>query len=245
MKKQAQFLDHSKGSLYLQIKDILIARIQDQHWQPNKLIPTEQELMDEFGVSRTTIRQAIQILVQNGLLEKKQGRGTVVKPQRLQGSLGRLKGFAEEVIESGRVPRSKTLRAEFREDLYQEKTVLMLQPHEKVLLVERIRFADETPVALERTVWPEEIGKLLINENLDEAKYYHILEQQNIWLKRASEQIKAINATLLEADYLGIRGGEALLEMTRLSFGVNDKPIEYTKTKYRGDQYQYDIDLER
>ncbi|PYZ92621.1 GntR family transcriptional regulator [Salipaludibacillus keqinensis] len=245
MKRKENIITDNKGALYLQVKDIIIQRIQQKIWPANTLIPTEQELMKEFGVSRTTIRQAIQILVVNGLLEKRQGRGTVVKPQKLQGSLGKLKGFAEEVLDSGRVPRSKTLRVEFRTDLFSEKSVLQLEESATVLLIERIRFADETPIALERTVWPEYIGKILVKHDLDHAKYYEILEEQNIWLRKASEQIKAINATLLEADYLGVRGGEALLEMVRLSFGVDDKPIEYTRTKYRSDHYHYDIDLQR
>lgn len=244
---QKNKLNPDKGeALYLQVKDILIERIQKRHWRPNSLIPTEQELMKEFEVSRTTIRQAIQILVQNGLLEKRQGHGTVVRPQQLEGSLGRLKGFAEEVLEKGRIPRSKLLRAEFSSTLFHEKLMLNIEDEdEEILVIERIRFADDTPIAIERTCWPKEIGQILMKHNLDEAKYYEILENENILLKKASERIIAINATLTEADYLGVRGGEALLEMTRLSFGLDDRPIEYTKTRYRSDHYQYTIDLKR
>jgi GntR family transcriptional regulator len=232
-------------ALYLQVKDHLIEKIQQQVWRPNHLIPTEQELMKQFGVSRTTIRQAINMLVADGLLEKRQGKGTVVKPQQLVGSLRRLKGFAEEVMEKGQVPHSKVLRAEFSDSLFLEKKKLGLDEDEKVLVIERIRFADDVPIALERSCWPESIGKLLMKHNLDTAKFYSILEEGNILLKRAEEKISAINATTAEADVLGIRAGEALLEMTRLSFGLNDKPIEYTKTRYRSDQYHYDIELRR
>lgn len=83
------------------------------------------------------------------------------------------------------------------------------------------------------------------NHDLDRAKFYEILEENGISLKRAKEKICAINATIYEADLLGIRGGEALLEMTRLSFGFDDKPLEFTITKYRSDKYHYDIDLFR
>ncbi|MGA4718633.1 GntR family transcriptional regulator [Fictibacillus nanhaiensis] len=232
-------------ALYLQVKDHLIEKIQQQIWRPSQLIPTEQELMKQFGVSRTTIRQAINMLVADGLLEKQQGKGTVVKPQQLVGSLRRLKGFAEEVMEKGQVPHSKVLRAEFSDSLFLEKTKLGLNEDEKVLVIERIRFANNVPIALERSCWPESIGKLLMKHDLDTAKFYSILEEDNILLKRAEEKISAINATMAEADVLGIRAGEALLEMTRLSFGLNDKPIEYTKTRYRSDQYHYDIELRR
>ncbi|WP_270179841.1 GntR family transcriptional regulator [Alkalihalobacillus sp. CinArs1] len=236
----------TKGeALYLQIKDILIDRIQSGAWKANELIPTEQELIKEFGVSRTTIRQAITVLVQNGLLEKKQGRGTVVKPQQLVGNLGQLKGFAEEVMDRGSVPRSKLIRAEFKTNLYHEKEMLQVPEDAPILLIERIRFSDDTPVALERSCWPEEIGQLLMKHDLNEAKYYEILENDQIYLNRANERIAAMNATIDEADLLAIRPGEALLEMTRLSYGLNDHPMEYTRTKYRSDQYHYHIELKR
>ncbi|TDQ41215.1 GntR family transcriptional regulator [Aureibacillus halotolerans] len=232
-------------ALYSQIKRILIQRIKENVWKPNTLIPTEQELMDEFEVSRTTIRQAIAILVQMDLLEKKQGRGTIVRPQKLVGSLGQLKGFAEEVLEKGKTPKSKVIRAEFKTMLFPEKEILSLDEKENVYLIERIRFADDMPIAFERTCWPEEIGKVLSTYDLDQAQYYPILEEHGYHLKKAHEKISAINATVYEADYLGIRPGEALLEMTRLSYGIDGQPIEYTCTKYRSDQYHYDIELER
>ncbi|WP_082235508.1 GntR family transcriptional regulator [Halobacillus massiliensis] len=232
-------------ALYLQLKEVFIDRIQNGHWKPDQLIPTEQELMKEFNVSRTTIRQAVSILVQEGLVEKKQGRGTIVKPRKLSGNLSQLKGFAEEVLERGQTPKSRLIRAEFKDNLYHEKSMLDIKDDQPILLIERIRFADEMPVALERTCWPKDIGDILIKYDLDEARYYEILEKYNVYLNRAKEKIAAINATINEADELGIRAGEALLEMTRLSFGVNDRPIEYTKTKYRHDQYHYSFELKR
>lgn len=232
-------------ALYIQVKDILIERIQNGIWKTNTLIPTEQELMKEFKVSRTTLRQAINILVQSELLEKKQGRGTIVKQQNLMGNLGRLKGFAEEVRSKGQVPRSKVLRSETKKTFFQEQTALNMEEDEEVLVIERIRFADDAPIAIEKSAWPKEIGDLLLENNLNEANYYEILERHNIYLKNAQEKIRAINATIEEADLLGIRPGESLLEMTRLSYGMNDRPIEFTKTKYRSDLYQYSIDLKR
>jgi GntR family transcriptional regulator len=232
-------------SLYLQVKQILLKRIQEKVWPANTLIPTEQELIEEFQVSRTTLRQAISMLVQDGLLERKQGRGTIVKPQLLVSHLGALKGFAEEAIEKGLTPRSKLIRAEFKQHVYFEKSMLQLQEDEEVLVIERIRFADDRPIAIECSYWPSYIGHIILKYDLNTAKFYEILEENEIYLKRANEQITAINATLNEADLLGIRGGEALLKMTRLSFGFDDKPIEFTSTKYHSDQYHYNIDLKR
>jgi GntR family transcriptional regulator len=232
-------------SLYLQVRQSLLKNIQNQTWRPYSLIPTEQELMDMFNVSRTTIRQAVNMLVQEGLLEKRQGKGTIVLPMKLVSNLSRLRGFAEEVMERGMIPRSQLIRAEFLQTLHFEKTMLRLGENDSVLLIERIRFANDTPIALERSCWPEKIGRILMGYDLNTAKYYEILENHNVYLKQANEKISAINATLPEADLLGIRAGEALLEMTRLSYGLDGEPIEYTKTKFRSDQYSYDIELTR
>lgn len=232
-------------SLYLQVKDTLLKYIQNQTWRAHTLIPTEQELMELFNVSRTTIRQAITMLVQEGLLEKRQGKGTIVLPMKLVGNLGRLRGFAEEVMERGLIPRSQLIRAEFISMLSFEKSMLQIPDNESVLLIERIRFANDTPIAIERSCWPEKIGQVLMKYDLNSAKYYEILESNNVFLKKAKEKISAINATLHEADLLGIRGGEALLEMTRLSYGIDGLPMEFTRTKFRSDQYSYDIELTR
>jgi len=239
-------IEPKKGeALYLQVKNELYQRIQEGIWKANTLIPTEQELISEFDVSRTTIRQAINLLVQDNLLEKKQGRGTFVRSQNLVGHLSKLKGFTEEARERGQVPRAKVLRSEFKSTFFLEQDILEVSEQEPILLVERVRLADDFPIAIERSCWPKDIGELLCAHNLNEAHYYDILEQHNIYLKRAKETIRAINATPDEADYLGIRPGEALLEMTKVSYGMDDRPIEYTKTRYRSDKYQYSVELKR
>ncbi|WP_017378839.1 GntR family transcriptional regulator [Paenisporosarcina sp. TG-14] len=231
--------------LYHQIKDILVARITDKVWLAGDLIPTETEFMNEFKVSRTTLRQAITTLVNEGLLEKRQGKGTIVKSLKLTGSLGKLSGFAEEIMEKGYFPNSKLLRSEFRDDLFIEKKKLGVSDNKQILLIHRIRFANDEPIALEKTSWPENIGNLLLKHDLNGARFYQILEDNGIYLKKASETISAVNATPYEADLLGVSPGTALLEMTRLSYGINDEPIEFTRTKYRSDRYQYNVELNR
>ncbi|OLS35440.1 GntR family transcriptional regulator [Bacillus sp. MRMR6] len=232
-------------SLYVQVKDTIIKRIQEKEWIPNTMIPTENELMAEFNVSRTTIRQAISILVQEGILEKKQGKGTIVKPQLFIGSLGKLKGFAEEVMEIGMVPASKLLVVKTCSDLHYEKSMLKVPMEEEIVVIERLRFADQTPIAIERSCWPDDIGKMLIHQDLNRATFYEILEKNNITLKHANEKITSINATILEADLLGIRGGQALLVMERISYGNEERPIEFTTTKFCSEKYQYQIELFR
>jgi len=232
-------------SLYIRVKDAIIKQIQEKKWKPNAMIPTENELMLEFDVSRTTIRQAVSLLVQEGILERQQGKGTIVKPQLFVGSLSKLKGFAEEAREKGMIPSSKVLVVTSSGDFPYEKSILQVPMGEKIFVIERLRFANQTPIAIERSFWPGDIGELLSSQDLNDSTFYEILEENNIFLKHAKERISAVNATLFEADLLGIRGGQAMLKMERLSFGNGDRPIEFTTTKFSSEKYKYHIELMR
>ena len=232
--------------LYHQLKDILKRKIVNEEWPVGTLIPTEQELIQEYQVSRTTVREAVAELVNQGLLQKKQGKGTVVTSTKVEERLGKLTGFAEEIVEKGLKHSARLLSAEFKQNCYYEIAQLGLEPEATVFFIDRIRLADNEPIAYERSCWPEELGKLLEQEDLNTIAFYTVLEEKyGIILKEANETIHAVNATRMEAELLGISPGEALLERRRVSYDVYGKPIEYTRTKYRNDKYSYKVNLQR
>jgi len=232
--------------LYHQLKDILKRKIISGEWPVGTLIPTEQELIREYGVSRTTVREAVLELVNQGLLQKKQGKGTVVTASRVEERLGRLTGFAEEIGEKGYRHSARLIACEFKKNCFYENSLLGLDMDATVFFIDRIRLADGEPIAFERSCWPEETGKLLIKEDLNTVAFYHVLEEKyGIVLRDAEETIHAVNATRWEAEMLGISPGEALLERRRVSYDVLGKAIEYTRTKYRSDKYSYKINLQR
>jgi GntR family transcriptional regulator len=231
--------------LYLQLKEILKQRILSEEWKTRARIPTELDLIREFDVSRTTVREAVAELAREGLLEKRQGRGTFVRRPPLEVPLKKLTGFAEEVLERGQVPSAALLSAGFVWDHFYEMYQLQIPKGEPVLRIERIRLADRAPVAVERSFWPAAIGELLLEEHLDDAQFYPLLERRGVHLKEADEQILAVNATEEEARILDVEAGEALLEMRRISYGVDGKPVEYTRTRYRSDRYSYRVRLRR
>ena len=233
------------GALYKQIKECLEQEIRDRRWKPGEPIPTEPELMEFYQVSRTTIRQAVSLLEQEGLLERHQGRGTFVCRQKMLESLANLRGFAEEVARKGYKPSSKVMEWGMKDTLFFEKGKLNLDKNDRVLLVERIRFMDQVPVAVERTCWPEDIGTIFQKYDLNVINFYEILEQNGIYLKKSREIIGAVNASVHEAELLGVEYGMALLEMSRTTTDVNRRVIEYARTRYRSDYYNYEIELNR
>lgn len=231
--------------LYRQLEEILKQRIANQEWVFGTRIPTETELIEEFDVSRTTVREAVDQLVQEGLLDRIQGRGTFVRRQPLEVPLGRLTGFAEEVLERGQVPSALLLSTELTRDFFYEAHQLKVSHEEPVLRIERVRLADGEPIALERTFWPQDIGELLLEEDLNQAQFYPILESHGIRLGEADETILAANAGEEEIRTLGVEPGEALLEMRRVSYGENGRPLEFARNRYLSDKYSYHVHLRR
>lgn len=231
--------------LYQQLGDILRQRIVDGEWKVGSSIPTEANLMSEFDVSRTTVREAVENLVQQGVLDKRQGRGTYVERLPLEERLGTLTGFAEEVFERNQHPSASVFSATFVDDHLDAKHELLVPEGEQILFIERARLADGEPIALERSFWPSSIGVLLLEYDLNEAWFYQILERHGVYPKEADEQIRAANATKEEAEILGVSPGHALLEMRRLSYDADGQPIEYTKTRYNADRYSYRVRLKR
>lgn len=238
-------LEKHNGALYKQVKDCLEKEIRNRHWKQGEPIPTEPELMEKYQVSRTTIRQAVSLLEQEGLLERHQGRGTFVCQKKMVENLSKFRGFAEGVARKGRVPGSKVLDWGMKDTLFYEKGKLNLGQDDKLLLVERIRFMDEVPIAVERTCWTEDIGRIFLQYDLNEINFYEILEKHGIYLKNSHETIGAVNASIHEAEMLGVEYGMALLEMNRTTTDVNGRVIEYNRTRYRSDYYSYEIEMTR
>ncbi|WP_158737065.1 GntR family transcriptional regulator [Alteribacillus sp. YIM 98480] len=235
---------HNQGTgripLYRQIKKMIVHNIQTGQWTPGQYIPSETKLLDEFNVSRTTLRQAINSLVQEGILESRQGKGTKVKIHP-PGKLGQHSTIMFQ--EEGESFHSRILRMEFSFNFFQAQKYLDVPDHEKVFLFERVRIADGDPVAILQFYTTQEIGEMLIKSDLQNHEPYAVIEQNNVVLKHATDWVTAINSTAKEADILGVRGGESLVCITRLSSGLDDRPIEFSRSIYRSDRFNYRVEL--
>lgn len=236
--------------LYRQLRDVLLAKIEGGEWPVGHCIPTESECMAMYGVSRTTVREALSFLVREGYLSKKQGKGTFVNSTRLVERLGRLTGFAEEMLQQGRAPSAQLIGMEQVDDLTAVFATYLTpmpqwQSERHWVNIKRIRLADQEPIAVEYSYWPIEIAEVLRREDLSSVAFYSVLERHGISLLEAEEAIAAVNAGREDARYLKVKQGTALIEMARLTTDVNHRLIEYTRTRYRGDRYIYRVKLQR
>ncbi|KGP74385.1 GntR family transcriptional regulator [Pontibacillus yanchengensis] len=228
-----------KLPLYVQIKNKLVNNIKEGVWQPGEAIPSESQLIEQYNVSRTTIRQAIQDLVQKDVLETRRGAPTRVKeePQVDKGNPGIIHK------EIGTNMEVKVLRFEKLKEHYYAKYQLDLEEDEEVYVLERLRIADSKPIAYQQLYLPIPIGEVVKGVASDVFDIFPVLGQHNIHHSNIQEMVSGSNATQYVADLLGIIPGEALTDIERTTVGIDDKPIEYSRTKYIPNAFMYRMEI--
>lgn len=231
---------------YRWLEKVLREDIEQGVYQPGDALPTEHELMRGYNLSITTVRRAVHDLVREGWVYRKAGKGTFVKRNKLEERLARLTSFAEEMQSRNITPRFKLICA--KDDLPSANIMraLKLPPKQKAFLIERVQIAGKEPIALARGYWVPEIGEQLAQSDLNCISLYEIVEQHlHIPLVEADESISASVADADIARKLDISRDAPLLVRRRLTYTTEMRPIEFTTTFYRADQYEYKIRLAR
>lgn len=160
--------------LYKQLKDLLLQEIKEGIYKANQKIPTELELSEKYQISRMTVRKALVELVEEGVLAKKQGKGTFVQEEKMTEDLSSPNSFTNLCKRNGKVPGGKTLKCTLQEAKDRDRQLLKLENGEMVILVERVRTADDVPVMLEKLYFPGHLKNILV-EDLNNASLYQIL----------------------------------------------------------------------
>jgi len=229
--------------LYYQLTEELRKNIENGEWPPNSLIPSETELCEKYKVSRGTVRQALSQLVQEGLLYRKQGKGTFVAEPKITQQLNRFYSFAQDMREKGLRPSSLLLQKEkILPDSY-IKNILGLKEEEMVYKIMRLRLADEEPLILETSYLVEELFPDLDKEDVEKVSLYDIiLKKYRIKITRAKETFEPILIDEFEAKKLKIPVGSPALLVKRVTYTAGI-PFEFRKSVVRGDKCSYSVEL--
>jgi GntR family transcriptional regulator len=225
-----------------QLREILIDLI-DTELEPDSPISSERDLGERYGLSRMTVRQAINQLVTEGRLYRVRGRGTFVAQPKMDLQV-RLASFTEDMTRRGMVPASRTLNFERIEATPALARQLELNPGEPVLRLARLRYADSIPMAVERTHLPENRVPGLLSQGTPHSLYRVLAEQYGLKLTWGEQVIEAGNPDPEDAALLEIPAGGVVLQMSRRSY-AGDVLIEYAVSSYRADRYQLWVPLER
>ncbi|MEJ5978832.1 GntR family transcriptional regulator [Novosphingobium sp. PS1R-30] len=227
---------------YMQIERMLRAALASDSLRPEDALPTERDLAEELGVSRITIRKAIGALVDEGLLHRRHGAGTFVagNVDRIEKSSSKISSFSEDMIARGLKPRSEWVSKSNGSVTPEEAINMGLSPGTPVYRFNRIRFADDLPMALEYSTID---ATCLASIDTVDASLYEALAQAGHRPTRALQRLRAIGFDDDRAALLGMPSGSPGLLIERRGFTKAGRLIELTTSYYRGDAYDFVAEL--
>lgn len=230
---------HRHSPIYMQLAQRLRLEIVEGKNVAGEALPSERDLCTLMGASRVTVRKAIELLIEEGLLTRRQGSGTYVTP-RIQAPGSWLTGFSEDAEARGETTStlwvSKTLGMASEE----EARLLELAAGASVLRLNRVRMADGEPLAIENAVVPAEMVPRI--EALGDSLYKALAEIGNRPV-RGRQKIRAALAGPTEAKLLGVKEGDEILRIERLTRRADGRPVELTRSAYRGERYEFVSEL--
>jgi GntR family transcriptional regulator len=233
-------LDESSSlPLYQQLQRALRQAIETRILSPDDALPPERDLATEFSVSRITVRKAIDGLVNEGMLVRRQGSGTFVC-SRVEKNFSKLTSFSEDMRARGRNPRSVWLRRSAGTVTPEESLTLRSSPGTPVYRFHRIRFADDAPMAIE---YATVLASCLPSLDAVESSLYEALERAGNRPVRALQRLRAVLFTAEQAELLQAKEKDAGLLVERLGFLKDGSAVEFTQSYYRGDIYDFVAEL--
>lgn len=240
--RDAPAIESGSGPRYVQLRERLSEAISAGILAPGSALPSEREIGNLTGLSRVTVRKAIQALVASGDVVQRQGSGSFVteRAERLQQSLSHLTSFSEDMARRGMVTTVRMLEQSVCLPSPEEIAALNLENGASVSRLARLRMADDRPLAIERASLPVDI---LPNPVEVTASLYDVLERTDMRPVRAIQKISAINLDEADALLLGVPEGAAGLRIERLSYLASDRVAEFTNSIYRGDAYDFVAEL--
>jgi len=226
--------------LYLRVETVLASEIAHGDLKVGDQLPTEDSLIARFGVSRITVRRAIQNLVSRGLVEIRRGKGTFVAAPKITQELTELSGFVEDMHALGRKPTARVISKEIVTADANVASQLALTKGERVVRIRRVRLADGIPLSFDETYLPLEIGKKIITNNLKVEPIFSLLERKyNVALIEAEYKLDAVAAETDVAAALKVKPRSPIFRIERTSYSTGRRPVDYEKLHYRGDLVQF------
>jgi GntR family transcriptional regulator len=227
--------------LYLQLARHLRTLIVEGRLTDQDALPGERELAEVFGVSRVTVRKALRELIAEGLLHQRQGAGTFInRSPHVEQRLSTLTSFTEDIGGRGLKPDSRWLSRSVATATPEEAMALGLRPGAEVVRLHRLRLADGTPLAIELSALPT---SFLPDPDLVQGSLYETLRARGYPPFRALQRLSAIRLPTDQATLLGVPDGAPALYIERRTFLENGTPLEFVRSHYRGDAYDFVVEL--
>lgn len=234
----ATILADGPVSYYQQLYTILRDELTRGEWKPGDRMPSETELITIYGVSRITVRQAFDLLVNDGFVYRRRGSGTFVTTRSSDSSLNRILSFTEDMEQRGLRPETRLIAARLQPAAADMARKLGIEPGEELAVLESLCLADDAPMGMERSHLGHRHCPGVLEEDYARASLHRtLLERYGIRLARADQSIRAVAADAKTAAALSVSPGAPLFYIERVSFRQTGAPVEYLQAYRRGDRY--------
>ena len=233
---------------YLQLIELLKGKIKAGEWMPGDQLPSEPDLCEEYGISRTVVRQALQAIELEGLIIRRKGKGTfVAEPKYNEGLFQKLTGtYQDMVVERGLKVVTQVLCTEVEPASTNIAELLQLKPGTSVFCIERLRSVDEVPIMLVSTYLPFDLCPELGDFDLSARSLYEVLEKEfGLVISHGRRTIEAVAANEREAQLLQIEEGDPLILLNSVTYLEDGTPMEYYHAVHRGDRSRFEVNLVR
>jgi GntR family transcriptional regulator len=231
----------SPTPLYLQLQRLIQNLVSAGKLQSGEALPSERDLARQLGISRVTVRKAIAGLVDMGILIQHWGSGTFIAPAKhVEQALSRLSSFTDDMIIRGLTPGTRVIERSCGPAAPKESMALGLSPGEKVSRLQRLRLADDVPMAIENAVVP---ARFLPDPEIVGHSLYAALAERGCVPRRALQRLHAVLLSAEQARLLDVPLASAALYIERRSFLEDGTPVEFTASYYRGDAYDFVAEL--
>lgn len=228
----------SPTPVYAQIASGIRSVLEAAAPAPGTLLPPERILCDHFGVSRMTLRQAYALLARDGIIETERGRGTLVASPRLIKQQQQMRSFTEEIRARGGTPSSRLVYFRRTEPGAEAREFFQISEREQVFEIQRVRYNNGMPLALETVQIPCRLCPGLEQHDLTSRSLYQILEETyGLQLTHCVEEIFAARAKKTHRALLGLPQSGTVLIIKRRTYSGNQTPAELAVTEYRGDSW--------
>jgi GntR family transcriptional regulator len=228
----------SQTPFYRQLYDILRDELAAGMWRPGDRMPSETELIEQYGVSRITVRQALDMLVKDGWIYRRRGQGTFAARPTIEQGLTRIISFTEDMQQRGLTPGTNVLASRLEAATDSIAVWLNISPGSELAVLERLRLADGEPMSLEISHLVHRLCPGILEGDYAQTPLHEALrDRADIRLVRANQSIRAIAATKELAEILSVPSRSPLFYIQRVSYSQFGLPVEYLQIYHRGDRY--------
>ncbi|PSW20488.1 GntR family transcriptional regulator [Photobacterium sanctipauli] len=232
---KARLEQKDKSPLYVKVAESVKQAIQQKLLVGGDFLPTERELSEMLGISRITVRKALDVLDKDGVIVRSRGCGTMVS-DTLEYSLKEPKGFSQQVVLKGKRPDTLWIKKEVVPCNDDVASQLDISAGDEVFLLKRIRYIDDQPVSIEESYVP---AHLIGDADDIQMSLYEYFQSQNITLTRTKSRVSAQLPTDEFLEHLGLKSTVPVLVIKQAAYDVTGQVMEYSVNYCRGDMYVF------